>query len=70
MHALSLGQSVFIVHSGRQLGGLPLYCGKHVHEGDPPMSRHCENGPQGEGKHGSVGAAAIGATVIQTIIFS
>lgn len=40
MHANSLEQSVLIVHSGRQFGGLPVYCNKHEQDGDPPTSRH------------------------------
>lgn len=36
IHATLLGQSEFIVHSGRQFGGEPTYDGKHVHEGEPP----------------------------------
>jgi hypothetical protein len=49
MQAFSFGQSVFIVHSGLQLGGLPLYCGKQEQDGEFPTLR-----PHGEGKQGSV----------------
>lgn len=52
MHALLLGHSELIVHSGLQFGGVPIYSFKHEHEGVPPISRHCEFGPQGEGTHG------------------
>lgn len=40
IHALSLGQSEFMVHSGLQFGGLPIYVSIHEQEGDPPISRH------------------------------
>lgn len=62
--ALSLEQSVFIEHSGRQFGGLPIYWGKHEHDGEFPMLRHCENGPQGDGRQESDGVAITSATEI------
>lgn len=52
MHARSLWQSACIVHSGRQLGGLPINEGKHEQDGEFPISRHSEFGPQGDGTHG------------------
>lgn len=51
-HAIFDAHSVLLVHSGRQLGGAPMYSGKHVHCAFSPFSVHCELGPQGEGKHG------------------
>lgn len=36
IQATLLGQSAFIVHSGLQFGGDPIYDGRHVHEGEPP----------------------------------
>jgi hypothetical protein len=35
IQALLLGHSELIKHSGRQLGGDPMYVAKHEHEGDP-----------------------------------
>lgn len=54
IQAKLLAHSELIVHSGRQFGGLPIKLPTHEHEGDPPISRHCELGPQGDGKHGSI----------------
>ncbi|KAJ4432721.1 hypothetical protein ANN_21358 [Periplaneta americana] len=47
-----LGHSELITHSGRQLGGLPVYVGRQEQEGVPPTSWHCEYGPHGDGTHG------------------
>lgn len=51
--ALSLGHSEFMVHSGLQFGGCPIYVSKHVHAGVLPMFLHCEKRPQGDGTQGS-----------------
>ena len=54
MHALSIGQSWFITHSGRQLGGEPIISGKQEHWHLSPMTLGgLELGPQGFGSHGS-----------------
>lgn len=53
-HALLLTHSALITHSGRQFGGFPVYSDKQEHDGDPPISLHCEKGPHGEGTHGSL----------------
>jgi hypothetical protein len=53
MQALLLGHSELMEHSGRQFGEAPMYEGKQEHDGDPLTSRHCENGPHGDGLHGS-----------------
>lgn len=45
-----------MVHSGLQLGGVPTYVGKHEHEGELPISLHCEYGPQGDGMQGFINA--------------
>lgn len=49
------------MHSGRQLGGIPLYSGKQAHMKLFPFILHIEWGPQGDGSHGltstSVGTA-------------
>lgn len=70
MHALSFEQSVFIVHSGRQFGGLPKYCGKQEQEGKSLIFWHCEYGPQGEGAQGFVvtGSTSNTARTINKII--
>lgn len=52
MHAFVLIQSELTTHSGLHDGGVPIYSGRHEHDGTPLMSRHCEYGPQGEGTHG------------------
>ena len=54
MQAILAEHSALIVHSGLQFGGLPLYVGKQEHDGTPPISRHSENMPQGDGMHGSL----------------
>lgn len=41
-----------MIHSGLQLGGVPVNSGRQEHEGAPPILRHCELGPHGEGMHG------------------
>lgn len=56
MQARLLGHSGLMVHSGLQLGGEPVYSGRHEHDGVPPLSLHCEYGPQGEGTQGFTGA--------------
>lgn len=40
IHALLLGHSELIEHSGRQFGGDPIYVDKHEHDGEPLMSLH------------------------------
>lgn len=40
MQAMLLEHSELMVHSGLQLGGCPMYVGKQVQAGTPPMSRH------------------------------
>lgn len=54
MQAILAEHSALIVHSGLQFGGLPLYVGKQEQDGTPPISRHSENAPQGDGTHGSL----------------
>lgn len=53
IHALSLWQSEWIVHSGRQFGGLPMKFGWHEQDGTLPIFLHSALGPQGDGIHGS-----------------
>lgn len=40
IQALLLGHSELIEHSGRQLGGAPMYVDKHEQDGEPLTSRH------------------------------
>lgn len=50
--------SEFTLHSGRQYGGIPLYSGKHEHDGWPLSGTHRELGPQGLGTQGFTGGAS------------
>lgn len=59
IQALLLGHSALITHSGLQFGGVPIYCGKQVHDGYPPCSRHIANDPQGFGIHGFTGSGGF-----------
>lgn len=52
MQASCFGHSTFSIHSGRQFGGAPTYVARQEHDGVPPMSRHSEYGPHGDGMHG------------------
>lgn len=65
MQALALGHSAFMVHSGRQFGGLPMYVAIQEQDGTFPVSRQMELGPHGDGTHGflygSNSALATGA---------
>lgn len=49
------GQSGLIIHSGRQLGGAPMYEDKQEHDGLFPVVIHCEFGPHGDGTQGFFG---------------
>ena len=54
MHALSIGQSAFIVHSGLQFGGEPIIPGRQVHwHLSPIFLGGLVLGPQGLGSQGS-----------------
>lgn len=53
MHALLLGHSLLIVHSGLQLGGDPINSFWQVHTACEFTSRHRLFGPQGDGVHGA-----------------
>lgn len=52
LHALFCRQSELTTHSGRHVGGLPIYPGVHVHTACPLISRHWLFGPQGDGTQG------------------
>lgn len=47
-----LGHSECIVHSGLQLGGVPINVDRQEQDGFPLILRHSEYGPQGDGRHG------------------
>uniref|UniRef100_A0A1B0C315 Uncharacterized protein n=1 Tax=Glossina palpalis gambiensis TaxID=67801 RepID=A0A1B0C315_9MUSC len=55
IHAVLLGHSALMVHSGRQFGGIPTYCNKQLQEASSFTILHCEYGPHGEGMHGFLG---------------
>lgn len=64
MQALSLGQSEFVTHSGRQLVyGSPKYSGKHMQEPAPLRSLQIALAPHGDGLHGFLGSST-GSTKI------
>lgn len=46
--------SPFDTHSGRQFGGDPMKVLRQEHDGESPITRHSELGPQGDGTHGFV----------------
>ena len=59
IHAKLGGQSWFIAHSGRQLGGVPWKFVKQEHEGKPLLSLQTAFSPHGLGTHGSFGTSDI-----------
>lgn len=61
MHAKLLGHSELIVHSGRQVGGLPKKLGKQEQDGTPPTSLHSLLGPHGDGIHGFIISCLMGS---------
>lgn len=64
MQAWLVGHSELVRHSGLQLGGLPVYSGRQVHEGLSPTTRHSEYGPQGDGEHGAtLTTSRLGSTM-------
>lgn len=54
------GHSVFIVHSGLQLGARPMNSGRQEHTALPFIFLHWEFGPHGDGKHASLGGFGKG----------
>lgn len=52
MQARLEAHSLLLTHSGRQLGGDPVNSGRQEHDGDSPVTLHCELGPHGDGWHG------------------
>lgn len=61
MQARFRGHSALATHSGRQLGGTPMYPSKQEHVGRSPVTRHTLFGPHGDGMHGLTGfGASIG----------
>lgn len=72
IHALLLGQSEFIVHSGRQFGGDPKLSDEQLHDGTLFMAWHWDRGPQGDGRHGLIiaGTSCWGAKVLQFFLLN
>lgn len=65
MQAWVGGQSVFTTHSGRQLGGEPMYAGRHEQDAWlPAVTWHTEFDPQGDGVHGFTGWDGLSCTVL------
>lgn len=54
IHAKLFEHSLLLEHSGRQLGGAPIYCGIQEHDGKSLMVWQIALGPQGEGMHGFI----------------
>lgn len=52
--ARSWGHSEFRTHSGRHIGGVPVYSGRQEQTAWPFTTRHWLLGPQDEGLHGSL----------------
>jgi len=69
IQALSRLHSVLITHSGRQLGGLPIYSGRHEHIAWPFFSLHWLFGPQGDGLHGLVGSIGISKIIKISLLY-
>lgn len=44
------------MHSGLQLGGVPIICGEQEQTGTSFFTLHSEFGPHGEGEHGLIGS--------------
>lgn len=62
MQDFSGEQSGLIKHSGRQDGGIPIYVGKHEHDGFPFTFLQSALGPHGEGLQGSPASLGSGGT--------
>lgn len=60
MHARLVEHSEFEMHSGRQLGGVPINSRRHEQDGESPIGRHSELAPHGDGLHGSIGSLGGG----------
>lgn len=52
MQARWFSHCEFERHSGLQSGGCPIKVGRQEHDGESPIGRQAEFGPQGEGWHG------------------
>lgn len=49
MQAKWFAHSLLLIHSGRQLGGIPMNSGKQEHDGESLITLHSALAPQGEG---------------------
>lgn len=54
-----VGQSAWMIHSGRQLGGAPSIPTRHEHTGRLSTTRHSALEPHGDGMHGLIGFRGI-----------
>lgn len=61
IHAKLLRHSLLLIHSGLQLGGEPIYSGRHAQEGASFITWHTALAPQGDGWHGFSGITGWGA---------
>lgn len=69
-HALSLGQSEFITHSGLQPAyGSPKYSGKQVQDPAPLRSLQTALAPHGDGLHGFLGTSTGSITAITQTVY-
>lgn len=64
-----MGQSEFTRHSGRQVGGDPMYLGRQEQDAVPPMFLHSPYMPQGDGTHGSLGTRSVSFWGDSKIVF-
>lgn len=69
-HASFWGHSELWTHSGRHVGGLPMYPWTQEHAACPLVSRHWLFGPHGDGLHGfcTTGATRINKLTIDWMI--
>lgn len=63
MQACLLSHSELLMHSGLQAGGEPMKSGRQEQEGESLMTWHWELGPQGEGRHRSIGVGGLSAVI-------
>lgn len=61
IQAILVAHSVLLVHSGRQLGGDPIYSFMQLHWALSPFSMHSELGPHGEGRQGFTFTGGVAA---------
>jgi len=62
MHAIWLGHSLLLIHSGLQFGGVPMNSATQEHDGASLTTWHWALGPQGDGWHGFIGFGTSSAS--------